>query len=141
MKLRYAVSVLASAALMNSARAQYADDLWDVTRGAVITAESPIITYVGTPDGLLGANGQQNWGDELNWTYFADAQPPGTVHFVEWETPADVTVAEVRIYAYGDGPTFYNNGREFEQVVIKAKSPGSSTYDLTLISVTPTHPY
>ena len=48
-------------------------------------------------------------------------------------------MSEVNLYAYGD-PTL-NNGREFGQFTLKAKSPGASTYDVTLVSFTPTHPY
>lgn len=115
-----------------------ADDLWDVTQGAVVTATSGIHPAIGTAAALLGENGQFNT-DGSAWTFFADGQPDGFVHFVEWETPTDVTIGGVRVFAFGDADL--NNGREFAELRIKAKSPGSSDYDLTLLTFVPTHPY
>ena len=46
----------------------------------------------------------------------------------------------MRLFAVGDGPQ-YSNQREFAQFVLKAKSPGSSDYDVTVLTFTPTHPY
>jgi hypothetical protein len=113
-------------------------DAWDVSQGALITGTSGVHPAAGTLNGLLGAFGQNNY-DASTWTYFPDDQPADFVHYVEWETPADVTIAGVRLFAFGDD--FMNNGREFAQFTLKAKSPGSATYDLTLLTFTPTHPY
>lgn len=114
------------------------DDLWDISQGSVITASTPLIQGAGSLSGLFGEFGQ-NLSDGNTWTYFADGQPEGFVHAVEWQTQTNVTVGEVRLYAFGD--SFLNNGREFAQFNLKAKSPGSDVFDLTLLTFTPTHPY
>lgn len=127
-----------AAAFFSSARAQSSFDLWDISQGVAFTASSETHPFAGSVAGLLGQYGQDF--AEYAWTYYADGQPEGFVHFSEWETPTDVTIGAIRIYAAGDGE-WYNNGREFDHVTIKAKSPGSDVYDLTILSVTPTHPY
>jgi len=138
MNVRHTVWMFGCAALISAARAQSSTDLWDVSQGAVITAGSDIHPFAGTQGGLLGEWGQDNFSD-YTWTYFSDDQPEGFVHFVEWETPRDVTIGEVRVFGFGD--VDLNNGREFDQLTIKAKSPGSDTYDLTVLTFTPSHPY
>ena len=115
-----------------------ATDVWDVTQGAVVTASSDIHPAVGSAGAMFGENGQFNT-DGSAWTFFADGQPEAFVHFVEWETPADVTIAGIRVFAFGDADL--NNGREFAELRIKAKSTGSSDYDLTLLTFVPSHPY
>lgn len=129
------VSTLLLAASIGSATAQSSTDLWDISQGTVITSTSgPIPGY--SIESMFGGSGG---GD---WAYFSDTHPPGFVHYVEWETPGDVTVARVQLYAMGDyffG--FANNERDFAHFTLKAKSAGSSTYDQTLIDYTPTHPY
>src|SRR5207253_9484808 len=112
-------------------------DVWDLAQGAVVTATSGLHPAAGTATGMFGQNGQTLWDPDA-LTYFADGQPDGSVHFVEWQTPTNVSVSEVRLYAYGD-PNL-NSGREFSQLTIKAKSPGSATYDLTLLTFTAAHP-
>src|SRR5437016_912401 len=111
-------------------------DSWDVSQGAVVTASSPLIPGY-SAGAMFGENGQDN-GNGNTWTYFADFQPAGAIHYVEWETPGDVPVGHIRLFAFGDGPSL-NNGREFNQVTIRAKSPGSLVYDLTVLTFTPTH--
>lgn len=114
-----------------------AEDLFDVTQGAQVTASSGI--YPGySAAAMLGENGQSP-GYPWGITYFEDNQPPGTVHFIEWELPGLVDLSQIRLYAYGDD--FLNFGREFEQFVLKAKSEGSSTYDITIVSYNASHPY
>jgi hypothetical protein len=138
MKLRHTASMFGCAALMCAARAQSSFDFWDVSQGAVVTASSDVHPFAGTLGGQFGEWGQDNFND-YTWTYYADGQPDGFIHFVEWETPSDVTIGEVRVYGFGDADL--NNGREFDQLTIKAKSPGSDTYDLTVLTFTPSHPY
>src|SRR4051812_6286569 len=95
MKTSYLFSFLAAASI-GAARAQTSDDLWDVSQGTVITADSGAIP---------GYSIQSMFGgfSLIDWAYFSDAQPPGFVHFVEWETLGDVTVGRIQLYALGDG--------------------------------------
>ena len=101
-------------------------DLWDVSQGTVVVADS------GIRDGFL-ADGMFGAGpvlEEYGNTIFADGQPAGSVHFIEWRTPAPVTLQAFRLFASGDGP-YYGNERDFAQFVLKAKSPNSSEETVT----------
>src|SRR5436190_14429349 len=139
MKAHYFFSLCCAVSIGTAyAQPSTSTDLWDVSQGAVVTASSPVIP--GYSIGAMFGEGGQNFFDGQTWTYFADFQPPGTIHTVEWEMPGNVTVGKIRLFAFGDGPTL-NNGREFNQVTIKAKSPGSLNYDITVLTFTPTHPY
>lgn len=111
-------------------------DHWDVNSGATITANSAYITTSGTPEGMFGGVSPI---PESFYTYFADDQATGTVHYVEWTTPAPVTVRTIRLFAHGD--SFLNNSREFQTVTLKAKSPGSSVFNITIDTFSPSHPY
>jgi hypothetical protein len=134
MKSPHLLSLLLPACI-GTAKAQSNADLWDVSNGAVVTATSgPIPGY--SIDSMFGGF------SIVDWAYFSDSQPPGFVHYVEWETPADVTVARIQLYAFGDAQFgFSNNQREFNHFTLRAKSPGSPIYDLTIIDCDATHPY
>jgi len=115
------VALLVAATLYTNAQDSTSDDLWDISQGTLITATSGLLGYAGSPAGFFGQNGQ-NFFDESTYTYFLDFQPPGTIHFIEWQTAGDVTVNEIRLFAVGDGPP-YNNQREFATFTLKTKSP------------------
>jgi hypothetical protein len=108
-------------------------DLWDSHTGAVITGHSDYLN-LGSAEGMFGADSSDGV------TYFADGQPQGAQHFVEWTTATPVQVNTIRLFAHGDGPDFANR-REFGAFTLKAKSPGSATFDITVGTFTPTHPY
>src|SRR5687767_10598034 len=125
MKVTHIMSGLLAATIGSAtfAQAPTSTDLWDISQGAVITAASdPIPGY--SIESMFGGF------SIVDWAYFSDAQPAGFVHFVEWETPADVTVADIHLFAFGD-PSL-NNGREFDQFTLKAKSEGALDYDVTI---------
>jgi len=64
---------------------------------------------------MLGARlGTQEPGN----TIFADSQPKGTVHFIEWQTAAPVTIARFRLWAFEDSPD--TNLRSFDHVRLLA---------------------
>ena len=134
MKSSHAIALLAAASIA-SASAQTTGDLWDISQGTVITSSSPPIPGYAIESMFGGFS-------IVDWAYFSDSQPPGFVHFVEWQTLEDVTVGQIQLFALGDAVFgFPNNQREFAHVTIRAKSVGSATYDLTLVDFTPTHPY
>ncbi|HKQ39366.1 MAG TPA: hypothetical protein VJ063_14905 [Verrucomicrobiae bacterium] len=116
------------------------DDLWDISGGTVVTANSPL-NAVGDYDArdiFGGTFGAQPFPSERGNIIFSDAQTNSFVHFVDWRTPSPVIVRSFKLYAYGDGAS---GNREFQTFTLKAKSPGSPTFDLTLFTFTPTHPY
>jgi hypothetical protein len=114
------------------------DDLWDLSQGAVVTGSSAITAGFDARDILGGLFGTVDDGQCI----FLDNRPPGFVHYLEWQTPAPVTVGGFALFAEGDGPGS-NNQREFERFVLKAKSnPEATEYDLTLFTYdVPSHPY
>lgn len=127
-----------------SAQAPVSDDLWDVSRGTVVVAGSPLDTLPGWPAlydvaNILGAKGGEYYEGKAGAAVFQDSQPAGFVHFLEWRTPAPVTLRAFRLFASGDGGGTAN--REFGQFRLLAKSPGSATFDLVLNTFTPPHPY
>lgn len=109
------------------------DDLWDVSHGVVVTQESAVFTESGGP-GFLGGGGSTN---DLGSTVFQDGFTNGYIHWAEWKTLDAVTISTVRLFAQGNT----NGGREMGRFTLKAKSPGSSTFDITVFSFVPTHPY
>jgi hypothetical protein len=108
-------------------------DLWDSQSGVTISGGSEYGS-AGGPYGMFGAVG------EFSITYFADNQPVGTVHFVEWTTSEPVLVNTVRLFAHGDGADFAHS-HEFDSITLKAKSPGSATFDILVGTFAPSHPY
>lgn len=128
----YSVLVAASTAA-TMAQSQTSTDFWDISQGSIVTATSGMIPGYFAESAFGGSSSLSDWA------YFADGQPAGFTHFVEWETPIEVTLGQVRLFAFGDG--FLNNGREFDQFILKAKSPDSLAYDVTILTYIPTHPY
>jgi hypothetical protein len=53
--------------------------------------------------------------------------------------PNPVTLKSLRLFGHGD--SWMNNQREFDRFTLKAKSPGSSTFDVVVTTFTPGHPY
>ena len=124
---------LASAAVVPSY-----NDLWDISQGSAVTATSGLDAGIDGRDMFGGTFSPAEPGD----TVFADGQPSGFVHYVEWQTAVPVNVNSFALFAAGDGPGA-NNEREFAQFVLKAKSsPLATNYDLTLYTLVVTnHPY
>ncbi len=122
------------------------DDLWDVSWGAVITGHSPLWscepgeTAFDARDIFGGDFGSGCDYDPVGEVVYGDFATNGFIHFVEWAMPEQVTIRSFRLWAYGDGAPFQGR-REFSAFRLLAKSPGSATYDLTLYTFTPGHPY
>jgi len=111
-------------------------DLWDISHGIVITDTSGIRDGFDAGD-MFGGTAS---GMEPGNTVFLDEMPAGTVHYIQWQTPAPVNVKFFVLFAAGDGPTWYNE-REFDRFVLKTRSSSSADFDLVLYDYTPTHPY
>ncbi len=116
------------------------NDLWDISQGSVVTGTSGLNPECDDRD-MFGGD-FTTVPSEVGRTVFADGQPPGFVHYTEWQTLGPVTVSSFNLFAAGDGPQF-NNEREFSQFVLKAKSSALATnYDLILYTLVVTnHPY
>lgn len=114
-------------------------DQWDVFRGAsIIRTSGGSVNFA--PENAFGAKVPTVPGNPIYDFIFQDGQPSGFVHFVEWRTPAPVTIKSFRLFAQGDG-SFNDNGREFERFVLKSKSVGSDSFNNVLYDFTTKHPY
>jgi hypothetical protein len=76
--------------------------------------------------------GDGSSSDDSGATLFADS----AAAFVEWTTPAPAQVNTVRLFARGDA-----SGLELGTFTLRAKSPGSDTFDILVGTFTPMHPY
>ncbi|MEW6306885.1 MAG: hypothetical protein AB1705_25765 [Verrucomicrobiota bacterium] len=107
-------------------------DAWDVTLGSTITTSS--LLYPGSNAGdLLGGSASSV---ERGNVIFRDGLPDGTVHSVEWQTAAPVTVRSFRIFASHD----FTPNRAFRQMNLYAFDAASSAWVL-IYTVNPTIPY
>jgi len=73
-------------------------DRFDIASGAVVTAHSEIVSSL--PEGMFGAQGG---APEPGVTFFLEG-PAGTIHFIEWSTPAPVLIEGFNLRASGDLP-------------------------------------
>ncbi len=87
-------------------------DLWDVSQGTAVTGTSGALHYSDSyrsyVENIFGASG----GIEGSNTLFKDYMSPyftggpvpaGYAHYVEWNTPADVTIRSFNLLAYNEG--------------------------------------
>jgi hypothetical protein len=112
-------------------------DLWDISQGTTVTFNTPVWSPQIAITDLFGGTG--SFPQEFGQVVFADGNPEGTVHAVEWQTTQPVLLGSFALYAIGDD--FASNQREFASFTLKAKSSGSPTYDLTLYTFDATHPF
>jgi hypothetical protein len=79
-------------------------DLWDVSRGSTVTGSSGALSggWNSDPRNMFGGTFGSGPSDVLNNTIFRDYQPAGTVHWVEWATPAPITLTSFNLVATHD---------------------------------------
>jgi len=91
--------IVGSIAPGSAAEPPASGDLFDVSRGTVVTSNSDVsFSVIEAMFGFVGG------GPEPTVTFFSDGVD-GTVHFVEWSTTAPVTLAGINLHAIGDLPT------------------------------------
>jgi hypothetical protein len=88
-------------------------DLWDLSQGAVLTATSGALNYhpgyaSDARNALGGVFGTIEAGNLLFKDYNAPGATggnvaPGFVHFIEWETPAEIMLRSFSLHAYNEG--------------------------------------
>jgi hypothetical protein len=91
MRTTLAFTLATSLAPLAAAQVGSSRDLWDFSRGTTITAHSPFDdSHAGydARDALGGAF--HDYGPELGSVIFADFQQPGSIHSLEWRTPAPI---------------------------------------------------
>jgi hypothetical protein len=89
-------------------------DLWDVSQGAVVTGTSGALSggWYSDASNMFGATIGSN-ADTRNNTIFKDYKTPGYIHYVNWETPAPITLGSFNLVAIHD---YGQNAYEFRDI-------------------------
>jgi hypothetical protein len=87
--------------------------------------------------GLYDIRNMFEGGNNTKDTIFVD-QPAGSLYYVQWTTPTAVEVQQFKLSASTDATT---NARGFNHFTLKAKSPGSSSYDKVVYDTAVAIPY
>lgn len=109
-------------------------DLWDVSRGTTVTANSAVIgapfysfPFVSDIRNMFG-NAQAGVIEPGN-TLFQDFQPAGTVDFVEWQTASAITLRNFHLFAAHDGAPRNINQRGFSRFTLYAQNPSTLAFE------------
>ena len=94
---------------------QTGNDLFDLDRGSIISANSPVSGSV--PEALISTT--VAGGVEPGTMFFQDGSD-GTVHTIEWQTSTLVTLGGFNVWANGDTPSFPER-RTFDHFKLQAK--------------------
>jgi hypothetical protein len=116
-------------------------DLWDATKGTVVTSASPTDDFFNshitnaTQMFIPKVNVARPFEDDSKNTLFGDKDPAGFIHYVEWQTPTPVTIGSFDLYAVDDHPSF---NRSFDHFTLYAWEGGAF---VPIFSSDTTHPY
>lgn len=104
-----------------------ANDLWDISSGAVVTGYSPMLKGSSSdPRDMLGGNYS---AIERSHTLFDDladgANYTSLVNYVQWRTPSSVTIDSFNLFAAHDGGTRNAYYRGFQYFDLYAYVGGS----------------
>ena len=110
------------------------NDVWDVSQGATVTNTSGVLAVSSANDMFGGSDSTVETGTTL----FRDDQDAGFVHFVEWHTPAPVTIQAFNLYANDDGSS---GDRGFTTFRLFVKNTNTSMFDQVYSAAVPSNPY
>ncbi|MBA4064117.1 MAG: hypothetical protein C0501_10470 [Isosphaera sp.] len=124
------------AAATPAAAGPISTDIWDISQGVVVTAQSGVVPTSSARNLLGAAEGTVEAGNVL----FRDDRPAGFVHFVEWRTPVPVLVTGFNLFAIHDGAPFDANERGFRRFTLLARDPATGDFG-SVFEFFPTNPY
>lgn len=108
-------------------------DPWDVAQGTIVTGSSAIHGSSSSTD-MFGASLASS---EPGNTVFADGLAAGTLHYIEWQTTAPVTIGSFELYAVHDGyPPRDARYRGISDFKLYAWDSGDSLFDILLYDAT-----
>jgi hypothetical protein len=116
-------------------------DIWDATQGTVVTAASATDDFFKPHSANIAnmftpkVNVARPFEDDATNTLFADKEPQGFAHFVEWQTPAPVTLGSFDLFTVDDHPSF---NRSFDRFTLYAWENGAFVQIFDSLT---THPY
>lgn len=144
MKVQFCCGLLALRAATLYAQTPSTNDLWDVARGAAVTAHSPLDAADGSANpfdaaNLLGATNGTFLEGAQGRVVFTDDAASNHVHFIEFRTAAPVTVRAFRLFAVADDAAPHS--REFLTFRLWARESGTARFTRLLYEFSPSHPY
>ncbi|BCL62397.1 hypothetical protein DGMP_30900 [Desulfomarina profundi] len=107
------------------------DDLWDISQGSSVTGNSGIL-FNSNQTGMFG--GYTSAAAEPPNTIFSDYQQAGTLHWIEWQTPSEITLRSFNLVAFHDGRPYDMTHRGFDTFNLLSSVDGTTwnqiyTYD------------
>ncbi len=134
--------ILAMARMPTTCSAQVTTDLWDVSQGSVVIANSAVIdfgpAYRSSINDMFGA---RDANVEAGNTIFKDNRLTGFTHFVQWQTPTPIALDSFKLYATHDFPLPADaNLRGFSTFNLFAKNIVTNAFELVYTN-SPTNPY
>lgn len=107
------------------ARAQLSDDLWDVSRGVVVTGHSSLDHDAGQGVDIRDAFGgaYTKLAAARATVVFDDASPDDFTDWIEWRTPSPVSVSRVMVHLATDVPSGERGVASFQ--VLSRLGPGN----------------
>jgi len=112
-------------------------DLWDVSNGNQVTANSALTTPdAGDMFGMVSA-GSPEPGNLI----FKDGQPQGFVHYVEWMTPSEITLRSLVLNIAHDGPPRDASYRGASEFLLYVKNSVTGEFDQLVFQFTTSNPY
>jgi hypothetical protein len=130
---------VATAATVHASFIASTTDLWDVSQGSTVTSHTGVI---------FGSDIRNMFGfvsgfptDPTVNTLFRDFQPAGTLHAVEWQTAAAISLRSFTLFAAHDGADRGATARGFSRFTLYAFNPVTSSFDIKLFELFPSNPY
>lgn len=120
--------------VVHAAAAPVTDDLWDVSQGSVVLANSRVHPVSDITHMFGGSSGTI----EVDNLLFFDGAPVGFTHFVEWRTSSPATIGQFNLYAAHDASGITERG--FSKFELKAFDAATSAFNV-VFSYFPTSPY
>lgn len=136
------LAVVATLSFPDLATAQVfitSNDPWDVSQGAVVTGVSGWSRWAtqDTIPNILGANvpvlsvvNGQPWPGEQGAGFFGEDNPAGFTHWLEWTTPAPVTIGGYNLFANSDENPSYPGARGFSSFRLLVENSTTHVYEL-----------
>jgi len=118
------IASLLGAGLTQAAQAESSTDAWDVSQGSTVTQFIANPGLPGNGPGMFGGDAGENSpfpGERFN-TIFPDLLPAGTVHVIEWTTPASITLLGWQLQAAADEG---NGARSFAHFTLSVEIGGA----------------
>lgn len=137
--LRLGLAVVVLWNLDSPAQVLSSTDAWDVSQGATMTAfsgwskyttENTLPNMFGSDIAVVSPFSGLPWPGESGAAFFAEDQPAGFVHWIEWSTPAEVQLMGYNLAANASNFGGYDGTRGFSEFRLYIRNETTLGYDL-----------